>query len=92
MDLQRMFTEHPASVGETYGQHLVHASYFGGRMVLAGLACMLHALLPFIFVRTGSEAIEQLNARMLARRRQGAAATPSASPEPAVASRLAAQR
>ena len=87
-----MFTEHPASVGETYGQHLVHASYFGGRMVLAGLACMLHALLPFIFVRTGSEAIEQLNARMLARRRQGAAATPSASPEPAVASRLAAQR
>jgi hypothetical protein len=46
----------------------VHASYFGGRMILAGLACMLHALLPFLCVRTGSQAIEELNAKMLARR------------------------
>ena len=72
MDLHRMFTEHPQSVGETYGQHLVHATAFGAQMVLAGLACMLHALLPFIFVRTGSEAIESLHARMLARRQQSA--------------------
>ena len=69
MDMHRLFTEHPASVGETYGEHLVHASCFGGRMVLAGLACMLHALLPFLCVRTGSQAIEELNAKMLARRR-----------------------
>jgi hypothetical protein len=68
MDMHRLFTEHPASVGETYGEHLVHASYFGSRMVLAGLACMLHALLPFLCVRTGSQAIEELNAKMLARR------------------------
>jgi hypothetical protein len=68
MDPHRLFTEHPESVGETYGQHLVHASFFGARMVLAGLACMVHALLPFLFVRTGSQAIEELNARMLARR------------------------
>lgn len=68
MDMRRLFTEHPASVGETYGEHLVHASYFGGRMILAGFACMLHALLPFVCVRTGSQAIEQLNAQMLARR------------------------
>jgi hypothetical protein len=68
MDMHRLFTEHPASVGETYGEHLVHASYFGGRMVLAGLACILHALLPFLCVRTGSQAIEELNAKMIARR------------------------
>ena len=67
MDMHRLFTEHPESVGETYGEHLVHASYFGIRMVLAGLACMVHAALPFLFVRTGSQAIAQLNARMLAR-------------------------
>jgi hypothetical protein len=30
---------------------------------------MLHALLPFVCVRTGSQAIEALNAQMLARRR-----------------------
>jgi hypothetical protein len=78
MDLQRLFTEHPRSVGESYGQHLVQAGGFGGRMILAGLACMLHALLPFIFVRTGSDAIESLHNRMSARRRQGVPAAPAA--------------
>ena len=37
-----LFTDHPASVGETYAQHLGSASFFGSRMILAGLACMLH--------------------------------------------------
>jgi hypothetical protein len=69
MDMHRLFTEHPESVGETYTEHMVHASHFGGRMVLAGLACMVHAVLPFMFVHTGSDAIESLNARMQARRR-----------------------
>jgi hypothetical protein len=64
MDMQKLFTEHPESVGETYGEHLVHATGFGVRMVGAGLACMLHALLPFIFVKTGSQAINELHARM----------------------------
>ena len=66
MDMQKLFTEHPESVGETYGEHMVRASCFGGRMVVAGLACMLHALLPFIFVKTGSQAINELHARMQA--------------------------
>jgi hypothetical protein len=75
MELQRLFTEHPQSVGETYGEHLLRAWCFGGRMVVAGVACMVHALLPFVFVRTGSEAIEQLNARMLATKRRAVVAT-----------------
>jgi Family of unknown function (DUF6356) len=70
MNLNRLFTEHPESVGETYGEHMVRATCFGGRMVVAGLACMLHAWLPFIFVRTGSQAIDELHARMQATRRR----------------------
>jgi Family of unknown function (DUF6356) len=66
MDMHKLFTEHPQSVGETYGEHMVRATCFGGRMVVAGLACMLHAWLPFIFVRTGSQAINELHARMQA--------------------------
>ena len=66
MDMHKLFTEHPESVGETYGEHMVRATSFGGRMVVAGLACMLHAWLPFIFVRTGSLAINELHARMQA--------------------------
>ncbi len=66
----RLFTEHPASVDETYFEHLRAASSFSIRMFVASLACLVHALLPFLFVRTGSAAIETLYDRMVANRRQ----------------------
>jgi Family of unknown function (DUF6356) len=69
MSLLRAFTQHPASVGESYGEHLFRAVYFGTRMVFAGLACLLHGVLPFLFVRTGSRAIAELNDRMVVNRR-----------------------
>ncbi|MBL8628884.1 MAG: hypothetical protein JNM81_04605 [Rhodospirillaceae bacterium] len=59
--LRRLFQDHPASVGESYGQHAGFAFGVGVRMVGAGLACMLHGLLPFLFVNTGSQCIRQLN-------------------------------
>ena len=68
MKLTEMFTDHPASVGESYGQHLAHASGFGIRMVLGGFACILHGLLPFLFVKTGSKQIAVLHDRMVTNR------------------------
>jgi hypothetical protein len=65
----RSFTEHPASVGESYTEHLFRAVYFGARMVFAGIACLVHAVLPFLFVHTGSRAIAELNDRMVINRR-----------------------
>ena len=56
------FTAHPASVGETYGQHLRFALRFGTRMTLGGLAAAIHALFPFLFVTTASRVLEELNA------------------------------
>jgi hypothetical protein len=73
--LNRLFTAHPASVGESYGEHLVQASGFGLRMIVAGLACLIHGLLPFLFVRTGSTAIDALHTRMVTHRRRVAADT-----------------
>jgi hypothetical protein len=67
----RAFTEHPASVGESYSEHLLRAVYFGTRMVFAGVACLVHGVLPFLFVRTGSRAIAELNDRMVVNRRVG---------------------
>ncbi len=64
----RAFTEHPASVGETYTEHMARATCFGLRMIGAGIACLVHALLPFMFVRTGSAAIAELNDRMVVNR------------------------
>ena len=69
MNLIRAFTEHPASVGESYLEHLLRAMYFGIRMVFAGVACLVHGVLPFLFVRTGSRAIAELNDRMVVSRR-----------------------
>ncbi len=66
----RLFTEHPASVDETYFEHLVMALSFGAKMLAAGLACLVHAVLPFAFVKTGSAAIERLHDRMVANRRR----------------------
>jgi hypothetical protein len=69
MDPLRPFTEHPASVGESYLEHLGMAVSFGVRMIFAGFACLVHAVLPFLFARTGSHAISELNDRMIAKRR-----------------------
>ena len=70
MNLLRPFTEHPASVGESYWQHLRRAVGFGARMVCGGCACLVHAFLPFLFVRTGSTCIQELHERMVLKRRQ----------------------
>jgi len=56
-------------VGETYGQHLLHAADFAVRMIIGGLACLVHAFLPFLFRTTGSDTIAELNERMVRRRR-----------------------
>jgi len=70
MSIKEFFTEHPATVGETYGQHCAHAVGFGWRMVLAGLACMVHGLVPALFVRTGSETVTKLHDRMVTNRQR----------------------
>jgi hypothetical protein len=61
MSLVEAFTRHPATVGESYRQHLAFAAGIGGRLVVAGIACLVHALLPFLFERTGSRAIIDLH-------------------------------
>jgi len=68
--LSAAFTDHPASVGESYGQHLGVAFSFGGRMILAGFACLLHGLLPFLFLKTGSRVISSLHEEMVTHRRR----------------------
>jgi len=66
--IKRAFTEHPASVGESYAQHMGMAFGFGGKMVVAGFACLLHGLFPFAFKSTGRKCIEDLHTRMVTHR------------------------
>jgi len=72
MDLHRLFTEHPASVGETYWGHLLRACWFSGKMFVGAGACLVHAIFPFLLVKTGSQAITQLYSQMVTHRRVAA--------------------
>lgn len=71
------FTEHPATVGETYGQHFQSALGFSMSMIGGGLACLVHAVFPFLFETTGSAAIRSLHERMIAHRARVARAASS---------------
>lgn len=66
--MQNPFKHHPASVGEGYFEHMGQAFSFAGPMLLAGVACALHGLLPFLFLKTGSTTIVRLNDRMTTHR------------------------
>ena len=69
----RLFTEHPASVDETYWQHCGQAMGFGLRMIWGGILCLVHALIPGAFTTRGSEMICELHERMVTNRRRAAA-------------------
>jgi hypothetical protein len=73
--MKRLFTAHPATVGETYVQHMGQAFGFAATMLGAACACFLHGLFPWLFVSTGSRTIATLHDRMIRhRQRQGDAA------------------
>jgi hypothetical protein len=65
------FTEHPASVGESYTTHFRHAAGFSFSMLKGGLACMVHAVFPFLCTKTGSGIVASLNTRMVTNRHAG---------------------
>jgi hypothetical protein len=67
--LHRLFVDHPSAVGETYDEHRRVALSFAFPLISAGLACLVHAFVPGLFVRTGSQTIEQLHQRMVVARR-----------------------
>jgi hypothetical protein len=74
----KLFLDHPRTVDETYFEHLRVAAYFGGLMLLAGLACLVHALIPGAFTRTGSAVIRHLHERMATNRHRGRSAAEAA--------------
>jgi hypothetical protein len=68
--LDKLFAEHPKAIGETYTEHASHAAFIGSRMLLAGIACLVHALIPGLFVRTASNTVDAIIALMNKREAQ----------------------
>ena len=59
----KLFTSHPASVDESYGEHMMFAAGFSLRLFAAAFAALVHALLPFMFEKTASTIVAGLYQR-----------------------------
>ena len=65
--LQHIFTEHPRALGESYPQHQRAAFSYGFALLGAGLAALLHGLVPCLCETTASRTIARLHAHMTGR-------------------------
>ena len=61
-------TRHIDSVNESYFRHMFLAMGFAITMALGAVACLVHAFLPFLFEKTGSNCIRKLHDRMVINR------------------------
>ena len=63
MTIAKFFTDHPASVGDTYLGHMAFALWFASRLLMAASAALVHAFLPFLFETTASSIVRELYER-----------------------------
>ena len=68
----RLFLEHPRSLGMTWTGHGIGAVVIGVRLVGAGIACLVHAVVPGVFTQTAGKTITDMYDHM-AQRKAGAA-------------------
>jgi hypothetical protein len=52
--------EHLKEVNETYFQHMAIAFKIGFTMLVTGIFCLIHALIPGLFKKTGSKQIAKM--------------------------------
>ena len=60
--LHRIFFAHPETVEESYFEHMRFAGWFALRLLAAGGAALVHAVIPCLFERTASRLIAQMHA------------------------------
>jgi hypothetical protein len=77
--LGRLFVDHPKSLGMSWAEHGAGAVVIGARMVGAGVACIVHAVVPGLFTQTAGKTVLSLHEHMMQRR--AGAANPNAWPD-----------
>ena len=77
--VHRLFVEHPRSLGMTWGRHGTAAVVIGGKLVGAGIACLVHALVPGVFTQTAGKTVADMHDHM--ERRKAGAANPENWPD-----------
>lgn len=68
----RLFAEHPRSLGIGYWAHMRGAVAIGASLLAAGLACIVHAVVPGLFTHRAGETVDRLHGHMR-RRASGSA-------------------
>jgi hypothetical protein len=58
--VQRLFVEHPRSLGMTWGGHGVGAVKIGAELIGAGCAAMVHAAVPGWFTDTAGKTVARI--------------------------------
>jgi len=61
---RRLFLSHPQQVGESYFQHQRVALSFAVPLLGAGLAAILHAVVPGLCEQTAGDIVRKLHARL----------------------------
>lgn len=59
----RIFLAHPATVEESFLQHMMFALRFSGLLFCAAFAALVHAFVPSLFEKTASKIIALLYQR-----------------------------
>ena len=75
----RLFTEHPRSLGMSWASHGIGALGIGARLVGAGCACLVHAVIPAMFTQTAGKTVTDMYDHM--NKRRAGAANPDSWPD-----------
>lgn len=59
-----IFTKHPTEVGESYLEHGFSAMRYAFTFLLLFVIAFIHAIFPFLFVRTASNVVSEMTKHM----------------------------
>jgi hypothetical protein len=66
--VDRMFLDHPRSLGMSWARHGIGAVAIGATLVGAGLACLVHALVPGWVTQTAGKTVNAMYDHMTRRK------------------------
>jgi hypothetical protein len=66
--IKRLFVEHPRALGMSWATHGAGAVRISAELIGAGVACLVHAVVPGCFTQTAGKTVARLHDHMTERR------------------------
>jgi hypothetical protein len=77
--VERLFVDHPRSLGMTWAGHGIGAVKIGAELIGAGCAAIVHAVVPGLFTETAGKAVTRIYDHIQSRK--AGSANPEAWPD-----------